>query len=317
MLTETLLPWHQLQWRAVAQALRGGRVAHAWLIHGSAGIGKRRFARQLAQVLLCPQAQIHAQELASCGRCASCLQFRTGVHPDFIEVRPAEDSREIRIDQVRDLIERLQLSKHYGLRKLALLDPAEALNRNAADALLKTLEEPPPNTHLLLVGERIGLLSATVRSRCQRLSFTRPDTRKARAWLAGQGLADTAALLDVAEGAPLRALALAQSDLVVRQRDWEHQFAAFLSRKAELVQTAESWGKEPPQEWLFWLDRSCREAFKHKLTAAGSASALASLSWPQLVALSAKLLELYKMQNTSVRWPWQIQALLGELIEPA
>ncbi|MGH8530596.1 MAG: DNA polymerase III subunit delta' [Nevskiales bacterium] len=309
------LPWHQAQWRAVARALKADRLPHAWLIHGGAGLGKRRFARVLAQVLLCPEVKIHAQALAPCGRCASCRQFAAGLHPDFLELQPEEDSREIKIDQVRELIGRLQLSKHHGLRKVALLDPAEALNRNAADALLKTLEEPPPGTHLLLIGERIGLLSATLRSRCQRLSFIRPDASSALAWLSSQGLADAQYSLAAAEGAPLRAQALAGSDVLNRQHAWDQQLAALICGKGDLVQVADSWSKEPAQEWLSWLDRSCRQALQHKLSSARH-SALAALPWLRLMALSAKLVDMYKMQNKPVRWPWQIEGLLGELLEP-
>ncbi len=314
---EAALPWHQAQWRAVAQALRAGRLPQAWLIHGAAGLGKRRFARQLAQVLLCQQAQIHAQSLAPCGQCASCRQFTAGLQPDFIELRPLEDSREIRIDQVRELIERLQLSKHHGLRKLALIDPAEALNRNAADALLKTLEEPPPDTHLLLIGERIGLLSPTIRSRCQRLSFGPPDNGSAIAWLTQQSIAEPKAHLAAAEGAPLRAQALAAGESLKQRLVWEQQLGAVLKREADLVQVAQDWAAAPPQEWLAWLERVCREAFRHKLGAGATPPTLAALPWRRLVGLSDRLLELYKMQNTPVRWPWQIQALLVELLAPA
>lgn len=311
------LPWHQAQWRAVARALHGGRLPHAWLIHGGVGLGKRSFARRLAQVLLCTEVKIHAQALAPCYRCASCRQIAAGVNPDFLELRPEEDSREIKIDQVRELIGRLQLSKHHGLRKVALLDPAEALNRNAADALLKTLEEPPPGTHLLLIVERIGLLSATLRSRCQRLSFTRPDSASAIAWLTDQGLTDAPASLAAADGAPLRAQALAGSDLLNRQRSWDQQLAALIGGKADLVQVADSWGKEPSQDWLAWLERSCRLALQLKLNANTPPSALAALPWLRLMTLSAKLVDMYKMQNKLVRtWSWQIEGLLGELLEP-
>lgn len=311
------LPWHQAQWRAVAQALRAGRLPQAWLIHGGAGLGKRRFARQLAQVALCQQVQIHTHSLAPCGTCASCRQFGAGVHPDFVELHPLEDARDIKIDQVRYLIERLQLSKHHGLRKLALIDPAEALTRNAADAMLKTLEEPPPDTHLLLVTERMGLLSPTIRSRCQRLSFGRPDTQSALAWLEQQSIAEPQAHLAAAEGAPLRAAALAADDSLRQRQLWEEQLAAVLKRQADVVQVAEEWGRQASREWLNWLERSCREALAGKLGAGGGATPLAGLPWRRLLGLSDRLSDMYKVQNTPVRWPWQIQAMLVELLAPA
>lgn len=145
-----------------------GRLPHALLLAGPRGTGKLAFARAMAAHLAC-EAPAGAQK--PCGSCRGCIQREAGTHPNLMVLAPAEDKRDIAIDDIRDLLARLSLSAHYGGRKIAIVAPADALNIAGINALLKTIEEPPPATHVVLVAERWRALPATLRSRCQILRF--------------------------------------------------------------------------------------------------------------------------------------------------
>lgn len=201
----TLLPWHENAFRQLHRQLAGGRLGHAWLISGQEGIGKRAFARQFAKRLFCRQPQ----DSLACGTCKDCVYFEAGSHPDWRLLEP--EKKVITIDQVRESMDfAFTRSQREGYKVLCLA-PAEAMNANAANALLKLLEEPPPMTVLLLVSHQSGLLLATLRSRCQQLKIPLPEHETALDWLQNQGCPNAGELLARAAGAPLRALAFAEA----------------------------------------------------------------------------------------------------------
>lgn len=223
-----IFPWQEDPWR-VLQAL-AARQPHALLIHGPAGIGKLSLAEHFAQHLLC---ESKGPVGVPCGVCDGCRWFVAGSHPDFRCLEPeamarrpgasedaeepaaastktAKPSNEIKVDQVRALDGFLNLRSHRGGRRIALVHPAEDMNPNAANALLKGLEEPPAGAFFLLVSHRPARLLATVRSRCVSVPIALPDAAASAAWLAQQGAKDAGAWLRFAAGAPLRALQYAQ-----------------------------------------------------------------------------------------------------------
>jgi len=196
------LPWQQERWRQVRGAHAAGRLAHALLLAGPRGVGKGHFAAGLAAFLLCESPEAARKP---CGDCRSCVQIAAGFHPNLMRLQPAEDKRDIAIDDVRALLDRLHLSSHYGQAKLAIIEPADALNASGVNALLKTVEEPPPATHLLFVSERWRALPATLRSRCQILRFARPRSPDPESDAGEWGRA----LADACEG-KMQALRIAQ-----------------------------------------------------------------------------------------------------------
>ncbi len=204
----TCLPWHAAAWQRLAAGVERGQIAHALLIHGEGGLHKLQLGRQIAQGLLCesPRAAM------ACGRCRGCTLYLAGNHPDWVEVCPV-DSAVIKIDQIRELSARLSMRPQIARRQVALLWPAEQMNSAAANALLKTLEEPAADTHLLLLAERIGRLPATIRSRCQRLPLVaRDDTDSvdAVAAMAGADAQRSRVALALAGGDPEMAIAILQ-----------------------------------------------------------------------------------------------------------
>ena len=218
----TPLPWQGPLWQQVMSAAE--RLPHALLLHGARGIGKRHFARALAQALVCetPDAEHHA-----CGSCAGCLLVASDNHPDLRWLVPEADqpvrddaeesyegaaapsakttraSRAILIDQVRDIGEFLSLAAHRGGRRVVLLAPAEALNGPAANALLKLLEEPPAGAIFIGVTDEIDAVLPTVRSRCVLLRAPVPRPEVALDWLKSQGVEDADTKLAEAGGAPV------------------------------------------------------------------------------------------------------------------
>ncbi len=239
-------PWQQTQWHNLAERLVQDSLPHALLLHGPAGIGKSDFADHFAHALLCQQRQDDGQ---ACGHCSSCLLFAADNHPDIHLLEPEKEGGVVKIDQIRALIASLALSSHAGGYKIAIIRPAEAMNIASANALLKTLEEPPSQTLIMLVAEQLSRLPATVRSRCQRLHFQLPDTASAQSWLA-QCLTETEgnvgeaqSLLTIANGAPLTALADADRDLPALRQKMLNALVELSEGRIDPVKLAAEWLK--------------------------------------------------------------------------
>ncbi len=219
-----LLPW-QVD-AARAYLARRADWPHALLVHGPRGIGKHALALNFAQGLLCAAPR---EDGLACGECADCGYAIAGQHPDLMRlellvVDPDEDAlapvETIGIDRVRALSEFAQLTSHRQRAKVAVIAPAERMNAAAANALLKTLEEPPPGTYLILVSDQPGRLPATILSRCRRFAAPVPGPDAARAWLASQRIAAPDLALAQAAGAPLRALAHADPAVQAVRHAW-------------------------------------------------------------------------------------------------
>lgn len=204
--------WQQAIWQRLDKRLSESRLPHALLVTGHAGIGKLRLAQAFAARLLChaPTAQ------GACGQCKSCHLLTAGSHPDFMWLTTETDAKTektakfIKVDQVRELVAFAEKSAQLSGYRVVLVEPAHLLNVQAANALLKTLEEPGSKTLILLVTSQPLSLPATVRSRCQQIALEIPAPAEALAWLSPQVRdADMARLLlDLADGAPLAAVTL-------------------------------------------------------------------------------------------------------------
>lgn len=202
------LPWQGTTWARFNQQLADGNLPHALVLAGLPGSGKSRLALALARLLLC-----HAPNGGlNCGKCHSCEMSAAGSHGDFRWLQPEEKSRAIKIDQVREVVTFTTKTASFGDRKVVVLAPADAMNTNAANGLLKSLEEPSPGTFLILVCDQLHGLPATVRSRCQLIKVPAPSLDSSRAWL-DQATGDSdesARLLDLADGMPMLAEAMYQ-----------------------------------------------------------------------------------------------------------
>ena len=211
----TEFDWHKTEFERLLTAKAA--LAQGLLFCGPLGTGKLAFARALAQALLC---ETPVEGGRACGTCSACAWFASGSHPDYRQIEPpaastageAEEverkSTTIGVDQIRALAAFLNISSHRGGSRVVVIHPAEILNANAANALLKSLEEPPPRTHFLLVTHRPHQVLATIKSRCSQIALRVPETSAAAAWLKSQGVREPAVALAHAGGAPLLALEL-------------------------------------------------------------------------------------------------------------
>lgn len=251
MIMSDLYPWLEPSRLTIATAISQGRLPHALLLTGLPGLGKGVLAEAIARQLLCGAATLEA---GPCGRCAACTQISAGSHPDYMKVQLEEDARVIKVDQIRWLAEKLSFSSHQGGYKVVVLDPAGNMNINAANSLLKTLEEPSDNTVLVLVCERSSQLPPTVRSRCQQLRVEVPGQDAALQWLAGQGVTEPArTYLQMAHGAPLEALKQAQADSITARREHFDSLVDILEGRAAPLATALLWSKEEDMQGLRWM----------------------------------------------------------------
>ncbi|MGQ0622786.1 MAG: DNA polymerase III subunit delta' [Panacagrimonas sp.] len=249
-----ILPWHAQIWSQLQSARAAGRLAHALLLSGPRGVGKQAFARRLAASLLC---EARLTDGAACGRCRGCVQQQAGTHPNLIwlarEINEKTDKekRDISMEQLRTMMERLTLSTHYAQSRVVVIDPADALNTAGVNALLKTIEEPPAGSHVVLISERPMALAATLRSRCQRLSFSVPDPDAACVWLrAAEPGIDASAALAETGGAPLAALAAHREGLLDRHRQWRQTLAELAEQRIDPLTAASRVDKETVEDWL-------------------------------------------------------------------
>lgn len=264
--TGDVLPWHAALWSRVGDARRAGRLGHALLLAGPNGVGKRCFARRLVASLLCEEG---ADDGTPCGHCRGCVQRAAGTHPNLswltreFNEKTEKEKRDISMEQLRSMMDRLALSSHYGQARVVVIDPADALNSNGVNAVLKTVEEPPAGIHILLISERPMALAPTLRSRCQRLDFPVPDLDQAVAWLQAQApRLDARTALREAGGAPLAALEARDSGLSAQRGIWREQLLAVAGRRLDPLvaagRLAPAGAKLSPElvhDWLRHLQR--------------------------------------------------------------
>jgi len=277
----TIYPWQAASW-AQLQAMRE-RMPHAILFHGTAGTGKSDFLEAFAQALLCENVRPDGH---ACGECASCGWFSQGNHPDYRRVRPealeddapegeeggdgerkaktTKPSKEIKIEQIRQLADFMNISTHRQGLRVVVLYPAEALNMPASNALLKTLEEPPPGTVFLLASNSLDRLLPTILSRCRKFALPMPNHAEALAWLREQGVADADGWLSEQGGAPLAALNASNDG----NRDDLDALLNFLARPAPdgALRTAEKLAKAELPALVAWTQRWLYDVFSYKLS---------------------------------------------------
>jgi DNA polymerase-3 subunit delta' len=238
-------PWQQRVYDHACAAMVTGRMGHALLVCGPARLGKRAVAERLARRLLCQQPLGDMP----CGQCRSCVLLDAGTHPDYhlVSFVPNKEGTRLRteivIEQIRGLSEKLGLTPQYGDAQVAIVEPADAINHAACNALLKTLEEPVPGRYLWLVTSDPARLPATIRSRCQRLEFRLPPHDEAAAWLSSQGQPDkdAAEALDAARGHPGLADVWLRDGGMALRRDVAGDLAKLARGDLAVVETAQRW----------------------------------------------------------------------------
>lgn len=243
-------PWQLMQWKNIYAAIEENRLPHALLITGKAGLGKNAFSMALAKLSLCNRPV----DDQPCGTCQSCNLFGAGTHPDLHIIEPEEEGKDIKVDQIRDLIEKNSLTSHIASIKVYSIFTAEKMTRSAANSLLKTLEEPASSSLILLVSEHPEKLPATVRSRCQQISFSVPETKMSIQWLNKEKVKhDPALLISLAQGLPLTAKSFDNSDILQLRDSVFTDFGKVVFGKTDPVEVAQKWHEQDFRQLLKWM----------------------------------------------------------------
>jgi DNA polymerase III subunit delta' len=320
------LPWLEGAQQRLRASLAAKRLPHSLLLLSTPGLGAEQLANWIAALALC-------ESLGSrpCGVCASCQLLRSDSHPDSHLVRLEEDAQQIKVDQVRGLIESLSLKSYRGGYKVAVIEGAEALNANGANAFLKTLEEPTADTVLILIARPSHRLPATIASRCLRVVLKPPSTDSAIAWLeahakanpeAGAGAAAARswdAALRLAGGAPLRALELNSSEIAALDEDMRESLRQLGAGSVDVTLLAERWLRSNPGLRIAWLENWITRRVHASLAGATSHQSAepvrlpAALLKPKIRALFELLdaaRELRRLASTGMNQQLALEALL-------
>jgi DNA polymerase-3 subunit delta' len=248
---DPIFPWQQKNWRHLCNYKSQNRIPQALLITGNKGLGKQHLAEQFAFSLLCAKPDPNG---LACSRCPSCLLIKAETHPDFIRIQPSEPGKAIGIDLIRALIVDMQLKPQYDAYRVVLISPADQMNRPAANAFLKYLEEPGERTVILLISDKPASMPPTIRSRCQKLAVDTPDKETVFAWLKQQNIKnDLEILTGMAQNSPLLARRYADEKTLSARNECFKAWLEIAGQSADPVMVAESWLALPQSALLFWL----------------------------------------------------------------
>ncbi len=253
MSAEELPGWLATAFSSLSKQRSSGTLPHALLVNGPEGIGKQIFTRLFVNAVCCENPKENG---FACNVCRSCRLIQAQTHPDIKNISPATAKKVITVDQIRDLSRHMLLKAQMSGNKVAVISPAEQMNISAANSLLKTLEEPPEYSLLILVSSRPSMLPATVRSRCQNIALHRPAREVAASWLKKQtdSSDDECKLyLSLSGGAPFSAKKLAERDFIEERLAMFNDLEKLLHGRADPVAVAETWLKMDIAAILYWL----------------------------------------------------------------
>ncbi|HWJ34718.1 MAG TPA: DNA polymerase III subunit delta' [Steroidobacteraceae bacterium] len=310
------LPWlHQSQQR-LRDSMRAQRLPHSSLFLSTPGLGAEHLANWVAALALC-----ESRTERPCGVCPSCSLLRSDSHPDYYLVRLEEDAKQIKVDQIRELIGSLALKSYRGGYKVGIIEGAETLNANGANAFLKTLEEPTADTILIVIARPTHRLPATIASRCLRLALRPPPTDTAIAWLKAHGSPDQNwdAALALAGGAPLLAMEFNDVGIAALEREMQEGMQAVAAGAVDVTLVADQWARSNLGLRLTWLENWITRRVHASLGSAPSNQSAervrlpAALLKPKIRALFELLdaaRDLRRLASTGINQQLALEALL-------
>ncbi len=293
------LAWLEPVWQSLVKRQQSGGLPHAIMLSGVRGVGKHTLSLKLAQWLLCDKAQ--ATKLAqACGQCHSCNLWHAGSHPDTILCEPEDGSKQIRVESIRRINDFLSQTSQISKSQVVIIRPIEVMNLNAANALLKTLEEPAGSSYLILEAERYGSVLPTIRSRCQRVVVSVPSLEQSLAYMQEQGIDEALAnmALQISQGAPLAALRWIKEECEP-QKEWFELLKQWSHGDVSLQTIAVNWAKLELTDITYWFYLVLLDGLKDGLQVSTTEQSLqgrvkelysgATLNLPKLLTLQAKV----------------------------
>ena len=237
--------WQQDLWSGFCERLAAKKLPHAFLLTAQAGVGANALGLAMGQYLLC----LSPLDNIACGQCKGCHLLNAESHPDLMRVSLEEKATQIKVDQIREISAFVSKTPQQGGYKVVLLTPAESMNVNAANALLKNLEEPAGKTVFILVSEEPSRILPTIRSRCAKISLPIPQQQQALEWLNSSGVDNAQSLLEEAHGAPLLAKEWFDSGMLEQRHALVSAMADIANHQLEPMLFAKQWGSQEPL-WL-------------------------------------------------------------------
>jgi len=258
---------HERQLAILRSALERDRLHHAYLFVGPEGVGKRTVAVAYAKAVHCEEGNNNF-----CGQCTNCARISDGNHPDVRIIEPLMDKKEISIQQIRELERDLNYRSFTGKRKIMIIDPAVLMNSSAQNALLKTLEEPPQETLIILIATNSGGLLPTLRSRCLRLSFAPLPRRIVADYLRskrGRTVDDAVFLAAMSMGSIGVALNLDKDELIEMRRAWTGILSSLKAgdyQSAMEAAEALAGSRDETLKFLKWAESWYRDLLIYRVT---------------------------------------------------
>ncbi len=302
---DTKLPsWLISSFSNLNQRQRSGTLPHALLLSGQKGIGKQLFAQMLMKAVCCDEPN---EEGFACQKCRSCQLIDAKSHPDVNSVTPVETGKVISIDQIRALNRHVLLKAQLSGYKVAVISPAEQMNIASSNSLLKTLEEPPAQSLLILVTNRPAMLPATIRSRCQHIVLHKPSLSIGMEWLQTQIASDAEhceLLLSLTDGAPFSAKELSEKDFLEHRDKMLRDLEGLIRGQGDPVSVAEVWLKFGLHESLYCLRRWVEDLLRLKST-----ENPVKLSNPDVCERLKKLSSLWEVQQLFTFYDQLLEAI--------
>lgn len=243
--------WHEKTWEKFANASVHDHLPHAMLLSGAKGAGKQIFVEKMIKSLLCLNPDPSNRQ--ACGQCQGCKTYRSGANPDFMRIQLLEGKQQIGVDQIRELSNFLTFSRSFDAYRVILINPVERMNQNAANSLLKSLEEPSDNTVIILIVTHLSTIIPTIVSRSQLLSIPLPTKKEAINWIRTQGskVDNIEELLEMSAGSPLLAINIDEKTLNDKE-DFAKDILNIFRESNSVTEIAKKWEKYDQGILLDW-----------------------------------------------------------------
>jgi len=299
-------PWHKSAWEKFTVARKTNHLPHALILTGQQGVGKKILATKMIKSLLC----LNSVNCIPCNQCKACKTYKAGAHPDYLEVTLEEEKQQISIAQIRNLSDFLTRSRSFDGYRVILLHPVERMNNNAANSLLKSLEEPTKNTIIILLANSISQVLPTIKSRCQQLFLPIPGYTDTIEWLnqnnPNQDI-QSKDLLELAYNSPILALNI-KLELYEQRNSFAQDLLSVINDSQPITKIAKKWEKHDLKDLLHWqvswLQLLIKKQYSGEIFTNNSSNAVTNFLsvTEKKIADDTKLWKLYQNINNQVRY---------------